>query len=56
MTFSVTKNMDVNEKNIQEEFEDTKRATRIHKSKTKPNTIAKRKRKNGQTTIHKTYP
>jgi hypothetical protein len=57
MAFSVAKNMDVNEKNIQEEFEDTKGAIRTRKSEREQNsTIAKRKRINGQTTIHKTYP
>jgi len=40
--------------NMQHEFEDTKGLIRIRKSKT-DNTMAKRKRTNGQTMIYKTY-
>jgi len=38
---------------MEEEFEDTKGVIRICKSK--KNTMAKRKRTKGQTTIYKTY-
>jgi hypothetical protein len=40
---------------LKEEFEDTKGAIRIRISKGIDNTMAKRKRTKGQTTIYKTY-
>ena len=41
---------------VEEEFEDTKEAIRIRKSKSRTdNTMAKRKITKGQTTIYKTY-
>jgi len=43
------------DKQFKEEFEDTKGATRIVYRRRTDNTMAKRKRTTGQTTIYKTY-
>jgi hypothetical protein len=42
-------------KTLEDEFEDTKGVIRMLKSKKNSNTMAKRKRAKGQTTIYKAY-